>query len=474
MPRFRLTFALTCLLACSDPGAEESGADTAAAADVVAEGDAVPADVAAPQADADAAPEGPAEDSQSADTGPFSPAETCDPAKPPLILAHGFLASGDTWAPHGMRFMANGWCTAQLETFDWDSFQEDTTNAVAQLDAAVDALLARTGAPTAILFGHSRGGGLGYDYLADAGRAAKISKFVYVGSTKRDALPAHGTTTLNLWSSGDAVIASKGDLPGATNVQLSGDDHFGVATSEASFAAVHQFITGSEPTVTGLPSTEAVWLAGKAVYFGDNAPAVGGRLSVYPVDESGVRTGDPLFVTTIGDDARFGPFEASPGGRYEFEIADVGRTIAHYYREPATRPNPFVYVRALPGLEGGMAGAVLSAIPLDPGKAVIVAFNSSRGFLFGADTLALAAAPLLTATSASAEKTLIALFLYDGDGDAATEGSSVALFEGFPFLGARDTTLPVGGSTALSLGTRSIGVQRFDSATEGVSIAVFD
>ena len=43
----------------------------------------------------------------------------------PVIMVHGFLASGDTYALQAKRFIANGYDQNYVYTFDWNSIQQD-------------------------------------------------------------------------------------------------------------------------------------------------------------------------------------------------------------------------------------------------------------------------------------------------------------------------------------------------------------
>ena len=49
------------------------------------------------------------------------PPEECDDSLRPIVFAHGFLASGDTFANHVARFRNNGYCAEQLHVFDWNT-----------------------------------------------------------------------------------------------------------------------------------------------------------------------------------------------------------------------------------------------------------------------------------------------------------------------------------------------------------------
>ena len=98
----------------------------------------------------------------------------CDEDRRPIVMVHGFLAAGDTYANHAMRFTSNGYCVSHLFVFDWNTLNRRTDH-TANLDAFIDWVLAATGAEQVDLAGHSAGGALSYEYLEEEPRAAKVA-----------------------------------------------------------------------------------------------------------------------------------------------------------------------------------------------------------------------------------------------------------------------------------------------------------
>ncbi|TAH14586.1 MAG: alpha/beta fold hydrolase, partial [Sphingobacteriia bacterium] len=167
--------------------------------------------------------------------------QKCDPSKTPIVFVHGFLGSGDTYATQFQRFLSNGYCTKQLFVFDWNSIgARGNTNAL--LDSFIQNVLNKSGAEKVNLVGHSAGGGIGYSYLNDSLRALKVAHYVHVGSGKntKPAGKRGEVPTMNIYSTDDKV-AKGGAIPEAVNVQQSGNDHYQVATSEASFINMYSF-----------------------------------------------------------------------------------------------------------------------------------------------------------------------------------------------------------------------------------------
>lgn len=405
---------------------------------------------------------------------------TCDTTRPPLVMAHGLLASGDTWAPHQARFAANGHCIDRYRAFDWNTLDMNTDH-VAALDAFIDALRAELDVEQVDLMGHSAGGGLGYGYLRDAERAAKVRRYVHVGSRPEDgpAGPEDAPVeTLNVWSPADLVVTGA-DIDGAANAQLADLDHYAVATDVAAFEAVYAFLYDAPPTVTTPPAETPITLSGKAVVLGENTPEAGSTVEVWPVAaETGMRMSDaPVATLTVAEDGSFGPVMAMPDQPYEFYLQpNRDSPPVRYYREPFMRSDRLVYLRTLPE-PPGLAGILLQQVPFGDDHTVLVIFSARKAVLAGADSLTVDGTQLATEALAAADDTTIAFFLYDLDTDQTSgDGSGVGLFAMFPFLSGTDVFIPADpqATTRIELNGRTLAVPRWSSGQEGAVIAVFD
>jgi pimeloyl-ACP methyl ester carboxylesterase len=403
--------------------------------------------------------------------------ETCDTTYLPIIMCHGFLASGDTYAKQAQRFLQNNYCGVSVYVFDWNSLGGGSN--VEALDAFIEGVLVRTGASQVELAGHSAGGGLGYDYLADATRAAKVAHYVHLGSSPQTAPagPNGEVPTLNIWSPSDAIVAGA-DISGAQNVQLVGKDHYEVATSPETFEAMFQFFRGTAAASSVIISDNVRAVSGKVLTLGENEPLVGATVHVFEVDgATGLRiANEPLITYTTNEYGQWGCFNAEEGAFYEFEVTPVepfGRKL-HYYREPFLTSDNIVYLRAMPPASS-LAGILLASLPADDEQAVVIAFASSQAVITGRDELFANNVELSTPEFASADNTSIAFFLYD-NGNGQTDANAVGLFGSLSFLSGVDVFFPTASSEAitLSFNQRTLNVRNWPSESEGLTIGVFD
>ncbi len=410
----------------------------------------------------------------------------CQDEHRPVIMVHGFLASGDTWALQSLRFQSNGYCPDQLHTFDYNTLDQSIDHATA-LDAFVDGVLAASGASQVDLAGHSMGGALGYEYLDDAVRAAKVASYAHVGSLPQDgpAGPNGELPTLNIWSVDDYVIDDASDIPGADNLMLPGKDHYAVATCTEAFAAIYaHFNGGAAPENDDItPQTEPViLLAGKAVALGENTPAEGWTVDVYAVDsDTGERrTSSPLASFLVAPDGWWGHFPAQAETHYEFHVhpgdeATEDDIPIHYYLEPFVRTNRHVYLRTMPS-PNSLAGLLLGDVDYTDDAAVLVNFTASTAILHATDSLTVNGVQLATAELATAEDTTIALFLYDDNANGSSDETPIPIFSSLPFLKGMDLFLPAtpGATNTVDFNGRRLNTPSWPSATEGVTITVFE
>jgi hypothetical protein len=396
----------------------------------------------------------------------------------PLVMLHGTLASGDTYANTVMRFTSNDYCGSRLFVFDYNGANFGGTLDTAALDDFIDEVLQTTGVTQVNLAGHSLGGGFGYQYLSNAAHAAKVQRYVHIASdvqTQSAGLSGE-VLTLNIYSADDEVVAGS-DIPGATNMQLTGKDHYEVATCAEAFEAMYKFFNNNTaPATTQITTLSDNKISGKVLTLGENTPVTTATVKIFEVNAS---TGERLSSTpnhtpTIDDKGAWGPVTVTPNAYYEFEVTGPSGRSVHYYREGFKHNNPLVYLRTLPSPTSTL-GSFLSSLPEDDNQSVMVVFTANQATIDTRDSLSVNDNILSNAQFCNADATTIAFFLYD-DGDYTTELTPLGFFGSFPFLEAADLFVPTATPAPIKcrFNGRNLFMRNWKSDTEGVAIAVFD
>lgn len=336
---------------------------------------------------------------------------------PPIIFVHGNGDSSALWLTTVWRFESQGWPRDRLVALDFpdpNARDDDTVpqpgrsgtdEQRAYLAARVDDVLARTGAPRAVLVGNSRGGYAIRNYLKNGG-VAKVGHAILCGTPNHGVsaqLPVNsefngagpfltalnaggevvsGVATMTIRSDRNDKFAQPGiapgvgydgpELRGATNVILDGVDHRETAYSARAFAEMHRFLTGRAPAAPAIAPEAAVQLAGRITGYERKVPTnrgMGGvAVTVFATDPAtGARVGGALYRGTTDPDGRWGPVTAGPTAPCEFVVAAPGAPTRHFFRSPFPRSSPYVSMR-------------LFEDPAEPGQGLII-FTRPRGYV---------------------------------------------------------------------------------------------
>jgi pimeloyl-ACP methyl ester carboxylesterase len=402
----------------------------------------------------------------------------CSGARP-VVMLHGFLASGDTYANTVMRFTSNNYCPDLLYVYDWNTLGGGNDNAA--LSAFIDQVLSQTGATQVDLVGHSAGSGFCYTYLSDDTRAAKVAHYVHLAGAPQNA-PAGATgnvPTLNIYSDADQAVTG-GDIAGAQNINLVTADHYQVATSAATFAAMYTFFNNAAPTTDNIVPQTSISISGKVLTLGENQARANSTIAIYETDpNSGERLSDtPNYLLNSDANGKWGPINVTPNATYEFHTQtgiSNDRTVI-YYREGFKHSNPLVYLRTLPA-PGSLAGILLNALPSnDDNQSIVASFTASQATLNGRDQLSANGYDLATPQYAPASETAIAYFLYDNNQNGQSDGNIPATFALVPFLTGADLFFATEPRQTIHLlfNGRQLNVPSLKSASDGIIVAVFD
>ncbi len=404
----------------------------------------------------------------------------------PLIFVHGQSGSAQQFESQAMRFTSNRYPQELLFAFEYNTALSD--NPLAELDAFIDDVLQITGASQVYAAGHSRGTSVWTGYLDDPSfnGAAKVAKYVNIDGRSPEALPG-GVPTIGIWGEWNTANSGYNRNDDGANAQIGpfSEDNFyfpdkshtEVATSAEAFAVMYEFLTGVAPGVTSVsaaPAGEDVSVAGRAVFFPENAGYAGSTVQVWPVDgASGQRTGTaPVASFAIGATGDFGPLNLASGAHYEFALLRPAtatfpdESVHHFYPEPFTHDNFFV--RLLSSLPGE---SIAAFIPRAEGATGMLAIrqrefwgdqggSSDELYLDGLNVLTPAISPRAAGQGSGVN---IAVFAFDDGEDMVTDLAKGELspFSGITFLTAADVFIPADpegrGSVEVRLVTRGAG-----------------
>jgi pimeloyl-ACP methyl ester carboxylesterase len=348
---------------------------------------------------------------------------------PPIIFVHGNGDHAALWLTTLWRFESNGYPADRLHAFNFTDPLARADDAVAQagrsssedqrreLEAAIDGMLARTGASRVALVGSSRGG-YAIRNLIQGGGGTKVSHAVLCGVPNRgvfdwefspgsefngrgpflkrlnggdsDVVP--GTAFLTLRSDGNdkfaqgdgrfvnragtptGITATGPELRGATNLVLGQLDHREVAFHPRAFREIYKFVAGREPARLDIAAEPQVTLDGLVTGFPGgtqtNRPVAAATVEIFRVSpDSAERIGTPVLQRVTGADGRWGPAKVEPTWPLEFVIAAPSHPITHIYRSPFPRSSAILHLR--PGRPLGDA---------DKDAGAVVQMSRPRGY----------------------------------------------------------------------------------------------
>jgi len=416
-------------------------------------------------------------DDDSADDADNAPV-ICDDHFLPIVFVHGFIEEGDAFSTQTMRFSSNGYCQDRIHAFDWNTLKYDNTEKD-RLAKFIDAVLDKDYAARVNLIGHSMGGDLSFQYIADPANAAKVAHYAHVASFEYDKIP-NGVPTINLSSYGDKIVGPT-TIPGAENIVFDDKDHLQMITSAESFAAMYRFFNdGETPQTTDIFSEENIELSGRTVAFAINDPAPQMEIRIYEVDpatgERFSQVPNGVFIADV--DGYWGPFAAKHGAYYEFVCLDPETfwPPLHYYREPFLRSNNKVYFRVFPK-PNSFLGFAFRFLPLNDSRAIFAWLNINQSVMVGRDTFYVNGINLSTTEMADPSITTLVVFFFDanfnGKSDQTPAGGIYTLI---PFVRFFDLLIGTQEKQPISFefNGREMAIPNWKSRSEGLSIAVFE
>jgi triacylglycerol lipase len=281
----------------------------------------------------------------------------------PIVMVHGDGESAASWQDVVWRFESNGWPRARLFVLQQAFAQARDDDAKVQpgrssnaeqlafIKAEVARVLVTTGAKQVVLMGRGRGALAVRNYVQSGG-AASVSHVVLA---QPDAIWTGQAKALPLK---DFDLGAFKDLQ---SLVLPLAEQRDGAFSATMFAASYRFITGQPPAQSGIWPQAAFALggvitgmgpksedrAGPTTHYFNNLPLPGARLEIFAVrPDSGLRVGESVFRQVVGQDGRWGPFQAQSGVFYEFVVRANGYAVTHIYRSPFARGTDLLNLKA--------------------------------------------------------------------------------------------------------------------------------
>jgi pimeloyl-ACP methyl ester carboxylesterase len=396
---------------------------------------------------------------------PLSPSPA--QAKPPLnpiIFVHGGSGSAAQFESQAKRFASNGYPDRYIAALEYDSsaIGDILPDVLAELDALIADLQDQTGRAQVDLLGHSLGTFVSQSYLASPSRAANVAHYVNIDGASADASPG-GVPTLAIWAGAAPPI---GEIEGALNVTLDGQEHIESATSPEAFFEMYQFFRGHAPATTDVvPEPPGqVSISGQVNFFPSNEGIEGATLEIWKVDgATGLRDGKgPVATRHIGASGDWGPIDEVKGGQhYEFAVLREGEVDLNFFYEPFRRSDHFIRLNVATGLAPFIDQS-------DDHAAITVVRNKEFcGDLgAGSDVLEIDGTNVINTTTASCASVgsgSAAVFVFDDGSDGISDVTSIPFpFAFLAFLTGADLYVPTDppGSVAVTVQPRGDGAAR--------------
>jgi hypothetical protein len=259
-------------------------------------------------------------------------------------------------------------------------------------------------------------------------------------------------------------------------------DHAAVSSSTESAVEVFKFLNDDkEPQYTQVQCGDPIILEGRAPTFGDNTFLVGSKVEVYAVDATPRERGAPLQSFEIGEDGKFGPWQAQRDTAYEFKMVPApgdSRRPRHTYMLPFKRSDRLLRFN----FESNDPNVSVTGrkVNYDDQHAVLVPRRRQKAFLVGRDSLKIDGFEVINDQNAKARSVVCALYLYDassadtpGPGDGMSEGGS--LISG-TFVNSADVYMPTAEPHLIKVEFNGVTLQvpNWPSKSEGLSLVLVD
>jgi triacylglycerol lipase len=176
----------------------------------------------------------------------------------PILFVHGWSESSSIWNTDISRFQADGWTSAELNNWSYNTSQSNVTTAQ-QLSTKVDQILANTGATKVDIVTHSMGALSSRYYIKNLGGGAKVDDWVSLGG------PNHGTDTANICTQASCVEMRQGST--FLNNLNAGDETPGAVAYGTWWSPCDEIINpDSSVALSGASNTQTACMSHASLY----------------------------------------------------------------------------------------------------------------------------------------------------------------------------------------------------------------
>ncbi len=282
----------------------------------------------------------------------------------PIVFVHGFAGSAEQYESQAIRFAMNGYPRERIQALDHDGAGTDYATYVTLVDGLVDKVRSQFNTDKVYLVGHSRGTAVSSRYLFDAGRRAKVAKYI--------SLDGFGCNISDPVSGASSPMPAEVPCIAPNQGELENQAHVEVATSKESFAKQYEFLVGTPPAVVDIVKQDKqVEISGRLVNFPANTGRAGTTLEIYEVDAAtGHRVGGVLKSFSIDDSGDWGPVPVSPDKNYEMVVIAPETGSHHFYPQRFLRSSHLVRL-----LSGPPDSPIRQATNRGPDHAAVIAMR---------------------------------------------------------------------------------------------------
>lgn len=180
----------------------------------------------------------------------------------PIVFIHGYGGGNFNWDTMVPRFTASGYPSSKLYRFSYNSFVYSNKTSASQLSSYVNAVRANNGYSPVSIIAHSNGGLVTRWFRAKLGGAAKMRRFITLGTPHKGTSWAYGCISpacfdmrygssfinelagqgcdRSLWSATDGIVIPASNAQCGWSTQTANVSHLGLLSDASVYNLVRQ------------------------------------------------------------------------------------------------------------------------------------------------------------------------------------------------------------------------------------------